>query len=107
MNIEKGMKETDQYEIEEGGLVDPDKVGVPGLEVLIVGRAVVGLSSVDVLLAVLDDLGQDLAGDVGKWDPIVRTIVLDHVLYRLRLQGHRLVHLERLAVRAFQCYLPL
>ncbi|RYQ81141.1 hypothetical protein Ahy_Scaffold1g107150 [Arachis hypogaea] len=75
------------------------------LKVFLVGP-LFGVRSLDVLLAVLDDLRKDLAGDVGERDAAVGAIVLDHVLDRLRFQRHRLVHLERLSVRALEGDLP-
>ena len=98
-SIEKG---TDQDKIEERGLVDLDEIGVPGFEIVL-GGFVFGIRGLDVLLAVLDHLRQDLARHVRQRDAAVGAVVLDHVLYRLRLQRHRLVHLESLAVRTLQC----
>ena len=75
-----------QDEVEEGGLVDLDELGVKALEVLgrgggCSGGGGVGVSDgagvsrfgagLDVLLAVLDDLGEDLGVDVGERDPVV------------------------------------
>lgn len=105
-----------QDEVEEGGLVDLDEVGVPVLEVLAGGRrhgcgggrgVVGGLGGrggrgVHVLVAVLDDLGEDLGVDVGERDAVVGAVVLDHVADRLRLHRHRLLHLELLPVGALQ-----
>ena len=56
----------------------------------------------DVLVAVLDDLGEDLRVDVGERDAVVGAVVLDHVADGLRLHGHRLLHLELLVVGAPQ-----
>lgn len=103
-----------QDEVEEGGLLD--EVGVPVLEVLAGGRrhgcgggrgVVGGLGGrggrgVHVLVAVLDDLGEDLGVDVGERDAVVGAVVLDHVADRLRLHRHRLLHLELLPVGALQ-----
>ena len=94
-------KGTDQDEIEERGLVDLDEFSVPGLEIVL-GGFVFGIRGLDVLLAVLDNLRQDLARHVRQRDAAVGAVVLDHVLYRLRLQRHRLLHLESLAVRTLQ-----
>ena len=55
-----------------------------------------------VLLAVLNHLGEDLARDVGKRDSVVDAVVFNHVGYGLRLESHRLVDLERLAIGALQ-----
>ena len=60
----------------------------------------VGRLSLDVLLAVLDDLGQDLACHVREGDSGSGAIVLDHLLDRRRLERHGLVDLEGLTVRA-------
>jgi len=105
IKLKRFWKRTDQNEIKERGLVDLDEIGVPGLEIFLRGF-VVGIGGVDVFFAVLDDFGEDLAGDVGERDAAVGAVVLNHVLYRLRLQRHRLVHLERLAVRTLQGDLP-
>lgn len=96
---------TDQDEIEERGLVDLDEIRVPGLEIFL-RRFVVGIGGIDVFLAVLDDFSEDLAGNVGERDAAVGAVVLNHVLYSLRLQRHRLVHLERLPVGTLQGDLP-
>lgn len=53
-----------------------------------------------MLFAVLDDLGEDFAGDVGDRNDVVDAVVLDHVLDGLRLDGDRLVDLEDLAIGA-------
>jgi hypothetical protein len=55
-----------------------------------------------VLLAVLDDLGEDLGVDVGDRDAVVGAAVLDHVQDGPRLPRHRLLHLEVLLVAADQ-----
>jgi hypothetical protein len=78
-----------------------DELGVPGLEVVF-GGAVLGVLRLDVLLGVLDDLGQDLARQVREGDSVFGTIVLDHLLDRRRLEPHGLVDLKGLAVRALQ-----
>lgn len=102
-----GEEGADQDEIEEGGLIDLDEVSVPGLEIVVGGGggAVVGLGSLNVLLAVLDDLGKDLARNVRKGNSVVGAVVLDHVLNRLGFESHRLVDLESLAIGALQRYL--
>lgn len=96
-----------QNKVEERGLVDFDEVGVENLKFVIGGGyLVLGLggsgsgSSVDVPFAVLDDLGEDFTGDVGDRNDVVDAVVLDHVLYRLRLNGDGLVNLENLAIGA-------
>ncbi|RDX70492.1 hypothetical protein CR513_50258, partial [Mucuna pruriens] len=103
--LKKEKGKTDQDEIEERGLIDLDEIGVPRLEIF-VGGLLIGIRSLNVLFAVLDYLGQDLACDVGKRDAAICAIVLDHMLDRLRFQRHCLVHLERLAVRTLQGDLP-
>lgn len=99
------MRVTDQYQIEERGLIHLHKFGVPRLEVVIRGggggRTVLGLapgSSLDVLHAVLDDLGKDLSVDVGERNPVVGAVVFDHVPDGPGLQCNRQVHLEGLLV---------
>lgn len=104
-----------QDEIEEGGLVDLDELGVERLELVLDG--LVGLhggggggvavggggrpaARLDVLAAVLDYLGEDLGGDVGERDAGVGALVLDHVADGLGLHGHGLRDLEHLALAA-------
>lgn len=53
-------------------------------------------------LAVLDDLGQDLAGNVGEWDAGIGAIVLDHMLDRLGFKSDGLLDLESFRIGAFQ-----
>lgn len=61
---------------------------------------------VGVLLAVLEDLGEGLGGDI-EGDPALGATVVDHVRQRLRLLRHRLIHLLLLPVRAPRRYLLL
>ena len=67
-----GGGETHQDELEEGGLVYLDELGVEGLR-LILGR--LGLLGLHVVLAVLDHLGQDLTGNVRKRDSRLRASI--------------------------------
>jgi len=90
-------RKTNQNEIEERGLINLDKFSIPGLE-FILGRLFIGAIGLNVLLAVLDDLGENLACDVGKRDPTVGAIVLYHMLYRLRLESDNLIHFEGLTI---------
>ncbi|XLU26188.1 hypothetical protein S245_062254 [Arachis hypogaea] len=85
-----------QNEIEERGLIDLNEFSIPHLEILL------GSSSIDVLLAILNHLRKDLAGDVWKRNSTVSAIVFDHVLDRLRFESHCLVNLKRLAIGTFQ-----
>jgi len=55
-------------------------------------------SSLDMLLTVFNHLCQYLAGHVRNRDCVVGTIILDHVLDRLRFDRHRLGNLKRFAV---------
>ncbi|GER42342.1 protein kinase superfamily protein [Striga asiatica] len=48
--------------------------------------------------AVLNHLRKHLGRDVWERDGVGGAAVLDHVLYRLRLAGDRLIHLEQLPV---------
>jgi hypothetical protein len=107
-----------QDEIEEGCLIDLDEVRVPVLEVLagsggggsravvvggVVGAGLGGAGGgVDMLVAVLYYLGEDLRVDVGERDAVVGAIILDHVADGLRLHRDRLLHLELLAVGALE-----
>ena len=94
------LKSTHQGEIEESGLIDLDELGVPSLELVFSGGPIIGLGRLDMLLAELDDLGQNPARDVGERDLAIGAAVLDQVFDRLRLHGERLVDIERLAVGA-------
>lgn len=73
---------TNQDEIEQRGLINLDEISIPSLK-LILGGFLIGIRSLDVLLAILDHLSQDLAGDVGKRDAAVGAVVLNHMLDRL------------------------
>ena len=114
-----GRRSLYQDEVEQRGLIDLDEVGVPVLKVFTGGSVAVGGGcprvvgaglgrrgrcgrGVDVLVAVLDDLGEDLGVDVGERDAVVGAVVLDHVTDGLRLHGDRLLHLELLAVGALE-----
>jgi hypothetical protein len=66
-----------QDEVKQRCLVHLDELSVPLLDVIfalgwLVIHLLVGLH---VELAVLDDLGQDLAGHVGQWDDILSASV--------------------------------
>lgn len=64
---------THQDEVEQRGLVHLDKLGVPLLDVVLAlgGLVVHLLVGLHVELAVLDDLGQDLAGHIGQRDDVL------------------------------------
>ena len=96
---------TYQDEIEERRLINFSELGIPILELGVLGVSVDVLVSgvslgggVDVLLAVLDNLGEDGAGDVRKRDSVSDAVVFDHVLDRLGLERNGLIDLERFAV---------
>jgi hypothetical protein len=99
-----------QDEVEEGGLVHFDELGVEALEIIhdVLGLggdlAVLGVGSagLDVPPAELDDLGEDLGGDVGERYAVVGATFLDHVFDGLRLHRLRLGHLVLMAVGAAQ-----
>jgi len=95
------FKGTNQNEIEERGLINLDKISIPGLK-FILSRLFIGAIGLNMLLTVLNHLSENLACDVGKRDPAVGAIILYHMLYRLRLQSHNLVHFERLTIRTLQ-----
>jgi hypothetical protein len=82
-----------------------DEVCVEDVE-LILGGPVGGAGRVarpgrlGVLVAILDDLDEDVGGDVGERDAFVGAAVLDHFLEGHRLHRHRLLHLELLVVAA-------
>lgn len=59
-----------------------------------------------MLLAVLNYLREDLAGNVRKRDAIIGAIIFYHVFYGLRFERHRLVHLEGLPIGALQGDFP-
>ena len=89
--------------IKECALVDFYEVSVKSFEVLVGGNvAVRRLGSLDMALAVLYDLGEDLARNVGERNNVVSAVVLDHMLDRLRLQSHRFLQLESLTVITLQ-----
>ncbi|KAM1049484.1 hypothetical protein FF1_028524 [Malus domestica] len=70
------------------------------LDSLIVALADVGaiaVSTLDMLLAVLDDFGDDVAGYIGERDRIIGVVVFHHLLDGVRLHSNRLIDLEHLA----------
>lgn len=93
-------READQDEVEEGGLVDLDELGVPGLEVF------VGGGGGGVLLEVDDDLGEDFAGDVWEGDEAIGAGVLHHVLDGSGLRRLLRSQLELLSVVGLHPYHP-
>ena len=78
MDLKAGGKKSYQKEIEKCGLINISEVPVPGIEILF-REGGIGGGSIDMLAAVLDNLGEDLAGDIWKRDDVIGTIVLDHV----------------------------
>lgn len=102
-----------QDEVEEDRLVDFDEVLVEGLEVHLVGLDGGGggggvgggggcVPVQDVLLAVVDDLDEDIGADVGERDDVVGAAVIHQVLDGLRRHGHRHIHHEHLVVGALE-----
>ncbi|CAN6561767.1 unnamed protein product [Malus baccata var. baccata] len=70
------------------------------LDSLIAAVADVGaiaVSTLDMLLAVLDDFGDDVAGYIGERDRIIGVVVFHHPLDGVRLHSNRLIDLEHLA----------
>lgn len=94
---------THQDEIEQGSLINIDEFGIPRFETVI--STIFRIGRLNVLLAVLNDLRQDLAGDIGDRDGAIDAVILDNVPDGLGLKSHRLFHLEGLAVGALQDYL--
>ncbi|KAF3782556.1 hypothetical protein EJ110_NYTH16700 [Nymphaea thermarum] len=93
-----------QNEIEEHCLVHLNKLGIPRLELFFLDLVVAGLLGIAVHFAVLDDLRQDLVGNVGQGDAGISTTILDHLSDRLRFLRHRLLHLQHLVVGALDRY---
>ncbi len=86
LNAECSEKHTPyQDKIEQCGLIHLHEIQVPGLDfVLRRSRLVVaGLLVIDMVLTILDHLGQNLAGDVGERNRMIHARVLDHVLHGL------------------------
>lgn len=74
MEEKKGyrVRETHQDELEEGGLVDLDELGVEGRVLVLVLLVAFLLVLLGVVRGVLDHFGQDLRGDVRQGDGGVR-----------------------------------
>lgn len=74
-----------QHEVEEGGLLEIDEACAKDHDELILDRLVgcgyrVARPGRLGVLVVLDDLVEDVGGDVGVRDDFVGTVVLDHFL---------------------------
>ena len=93
-----------QNEIKQRGMIYFDKFGIKSHEV-VPGLLIRRLFSLDVPLAIIDHLLQNLARHVGQPDVIV-VAILDCELNYLRLEGHRFVDLKDNVVGGLQDHLP-
>lgn len=95
-----------QDKVKQRCLINLYKISVPGLDVilwssrLIFGRLLV----INVILAIFDNFGKDLARHIRQRDDRILTCVFDHIFHSLWFKCHGLIHLKHLIIWAPQLH---